>query len=343
MAVFHHLHSDIDNGDKGYVVHLLDGFEHHGPNGTHQCIVTEVLGPSVYLDDADLLDHFTTGSIPTNISKRIATQVSRGVRHLHRHRVVHGDLYPYNVLLYTDALSSGSSHEDIERYLGKPKKTIFQTCDTAANPSDSFDPHAPRYLVRNYDPVALWNHCFSDCSYLHVKIADFGEAFIWSPDDPEIHNSRCARVFAAPELLFENKASFASDIWALGIVNNLLSDGDVPFDSHNVVLNMIHWLGPIPSRWYNEWSGRSLLDPPGSEAWIKATQYKESHNWLRIRNEHVKADLAKGDKIIRRMLEYEPEMRASAQEAVELFDDFMTGSDLEWQDYECQAVSASHM
>ncbi|KAF9074066.1 kinase-like domain-containing protein [Rhodocollybia butyracea] len=93
VAVFHHLqqpsNKDIDNEDKDYVVHLLDEFNHHGPNGTHQCIVTEVLGPSLDgLDDGQLMDFF--GSIPTRLAKRIAAQISRGVRYLHKHRVVHG-------------------------------------------------------------------------------------------------------------------------------------------------------------------------------------------------------------------------------------------------------------
>ncbi|KAF9061732.1 kinase-like domain-containing protein [Rhodocollybia butyracea] len=283
MAVFRHLQQssnlDIDNGDKDYVVHLLDEFEHHGPNGMHQCIVTEALGPSVYLDDAELMDHFAAGFIPTNISKRIVAQVSRGIRYLHKHRVVHGDLYPHNILLYTDSLSSRSSQEDIEGFLGKPQKMTFQTCDTATNPSDSLDPHAPQYLVRKPDSMSLRHHCFSNRTSLHVKISDFGEAFIWSPEDPEIHDSHCARVFAAPELLFENSASFASDIWALGvIVYHFLCGGSIfPFQ-HNLVFDMIRKLGPIPSRWYEEWDDRSLLDPPGSEAWKEVLRAAQFHS-----------------------------------------------------------------
>lgn len=38
------------------------------------------------------------------------------------------------------------------------------------------------------------------------------------------------------------------------------------------------------------------------------------------------------------MFGYEFEMRASAQEADELLDDLMTGSDIEWQDCECRPV-----
>ncbi|KAF9077266.1 kinase-like domain-containing protein [Rhodocollybia butyracea] len=265
IAVLHHLqqssNSDIDNGEEDYVVHLLDEFKHHGPNGTHQCIVTEVPGPSVYLDDGDLADHFLAGNIPTNFSKRILAQVSRGVR---------------------------SSEQDVERYLGKPKKMALQTCDTATNPLDSLDPHAPQYLVRKPDPTLLRHHCFLNRGSLHVKIADFGEAFVWSPDDPEIHNSHCARVFAAPELLFDNSASFASDIWALGVtVYHFLSgDSEFPFQ-HDLFWDMMRWLGPVPSRWYED---RSLLDPPGSEGWMEVLQLKENQEWFCIENEKAKVD-----------------------------------------------------
>ncbi|KAF9071233.1 kinase-like domain-containing protein [Rhodocollybia butyracea] len=92
IAVLRHLqqpsNSDIDNGDKDHVVHLLDEFKHHGPNGTHQCIVTEVLGPSLSLDEGPLLDHIGE-TIPTRLAKHVA-KIFRGVRYLHMHGVVHG-------------------------------------------------------------------------------------------------------------------------------------------------------------------------------------------------------------------------------------------------------------
>ena len=37
-----------------YIVHLLDDFLHQGPNGSHQCLVFELLGPSV---DAVVADY----------------------------------------------------------------------------------------------------------------------------------------------------------------------------------------------------------------------------------------------------------------------------------------------
>ena len=34
-------------GWSKYIVRLLDSFVHHGPNGQHQCLVFELLGPTV--------------------------------------------------------------------------------------------------------------------------------------------------------------------------------------------------------------------------------------------------------------------------------------------------------
>ncbi|KAF9063830.1 hypothetical protein BDP27DRAFT_1198533, partial [Rhodocollybia butyracea] len=88
IAVFHHLQQlsnlDIDNGNKDFVVYLLDKFKHHGPNGMHQCIVTEVLGPCLGLDDCLVEEHFN------GFAKHVAAQISRGLRYLHKHFVVHG-------------------------------------------------------------------------------------------------------------------------------------------------------------------------------------------------------------------------------------------------------------
>jgi serine/threonine-protein kinase SRPK3 len=44
-----HLHSK-------YIVQLLDDFFHQGPNGTHQCLVFELLGPTVHAVVQDTVD-----------------------------------------------------------------------------------------------------------------------------------------------------------------------------------------------------------------------------------------------------------------------------------------------
>ncbi|KAF9066681.1 kinase-like domain-containing protein [Rhodocollybia butyracea] len=179
-------------------------------------------------------------------------------------------------------------------------------------------------------PTRFLTHCFSSHSSLHVKIADFGEAFLWSPDHPEIHDSHCPNAYAAPEILFDRAASPASDIWAMGvIVFFVLTGGFFPFEGKQVA-KMISLVGPLPSRWHEKWL--LLMNPDDPFQDWKAPEHDENAKWLcdvGIVDEEAKADRDKAEKILRQMFQYKPEMRASAQEVAELLDDLMTGLDIE--------------
>lgn len=58
-----------------------------GPNGTHKCLVSELVGPSV----SDMIEaHFSDGRLPGNLSKRIAKQALIRLDTLHQRRIGHG-------------------------------------------------------------------------------------------------------------------------------------------------------------------------------------------------------------------------------------------------------------
>ena len=66
---------------------MLDHFQLDGPNGTHDCLVLELLGPSV----PDLLDaHFRGERLPGKLAKKIAKQVLLGLDYLHQQKIGHG-------------------------------------------------------------------------------------------------------------------------------------------------------------------------------------------------------------------------------------------------------------
>lgn len=70
-----------------HVVHLLDDFNLNGPNGTHNCLVYELLGPNV----SDALDaHFPAGRLPGKLAKIIAKQSLIGLDGLHQQNISHG-------------------------------------------------------------------------------------------------------------------------------------------------------------------------------------------------------------------------------------------------------------
>jgi serine/threonine protein kinase len=78
-----------DGGSDGqeFLMEFLDDFKVEGPNGTHQCIVTEVLGPSI---GADVDEIYIEERYPIEIAKKLVAQVICGIAYLHSCGVVHG-------------------------------------------------------------------------------------------------------------------------------------------------------------------------------------------------------------------------------------------------------------
>ncbi|KAK1222733.1 serine/threonine protein kinase, CMGC [Marasmius sp. AFHP31] len=84
---------------RSHVISFLDHFRHKGPNGTHICMVFEVLGENLL----GLIRRFQTRGVPMPLVKQIAKQVLLGLDYMHRCcGVIHTDLKPENVLISID-------------------------------------------------------------------------------------------------------------------------------------------------------------------------------------------------------------------------------------------------
>jgi len=64
---------------------MTDSFHINGPNGTHECLVLELLGPSV----ADYLDAHLMERLPGKLAKTIAKQALLGLCFLHERGIAH--------------------------------------------------------------------------------------------------------------------------------------------------------------------------------------------------------------------------------------------------------------
>jgi serine/threonine-protein kinase SRPK3 len=80
---------ELDRGEIGsrYVIQLLDHFYVEGPNGKHECLVLEFLGPSV----SDVVSmRFIDRRLRGKLAKTTAQQALVGLAFLHKHGIGHG-------------------------------------------------------------------------------------------------------------------------------------------------------------------------------------------------------------------------------------------------------------
>ncbi|KAH7907717.1 kinase-like domain-containing protein [Hygrophoropsis aurantiaca] len=234
-----------------FVVRVFDEFTVDGPNGTHQCFVTEVLGPHLELQPIGTDDW----RYPIDMAKRMVAQIAHGVAYLHRIGIVHGDLHLGNILMHAPAMENLSDH-DVQTYFGEPRSGTPECNGRYSHLKHAPDPHVPRYVVSDDLSDELFALYFST---VHIKICDFGEAFLWH-GAPQQRDLRTPTAHAAPEILFRDPVTPAVDVWSTAILAHCLLSGVYPFDPEPIGA-VVHELavkwGKLPDRWWAEWSARA--------------------------------------------------------------------------------------
>ncbi|KXH37985.1 protein kinase domain-containing protein [Colletotrichum salicis] len=235
-----------------------DVFLHHGPNGTHECLVSEPTRATISESK------FRGFVFPTNIARALAAQLVLGVAYIHSKHIVHGDLHGGNVMLAMPAgeLSSLTVEEIYKKY-GKPTILPIDLC------VESTDFHERYPLPANAPPYMLWKMFLTqDCDDLELsearaQIKDFGES--WQPELVTRYELKTPEKYRAPEAMFGKKLqlpiSYPADVWALGcFIFELYGRMDI-FGTYapghdGVLATITHCMGKPPATWWNAWEKR---------------------------------------------------------------------------------------
>ncbi|KAG6319954.1 hypothetical protein E4U22_003895 [Claviceps purpurea] len=297
-----------DHPGSSYVCQMLDHFTHVGPNGTHTCLVLELVGPNV----AEFVDCYGIDNrLPVILAKLFAKQTLQGLDFLATNNIGHGDLHTQNLAIVVPGLDA-LSEEDFIATLGD-----FVTGAVTKIDHGPWAPNVPTEMIR---PAIFREEDVLAAPCPSIKIIDFGEAF-FSDDAPSTLNNPF--VLRAPEIFFKDRLDLRVDLWTAGCLIFELVCGIPPIDAGSpltLVRQMIATTSEeLPSRWQAQWRDmqQGKVEDDGGlsrltlKEWLVHVYFK-NHEYAELTMEEIECVT----KAIAGLLRLEPSLRATARESL---------------------------
>ncbi|KAJ4307741.1 hypothetical protein N0V84_012525 [Fusarium piperis] len=307
---------DLDVPGAEFVVTPLDHFALDGPNGTHQCLVTPLLGPRVA---PDLWHHMKQD--PDVMLPRLARQATQALNFLHKNKICHGDFRPANILVRLINIDHLSENE-LYALIGTPMAV------TVRHVSGDLPTLSPKYLVLQANLAGL-------SAYLSDQIAviDFGESYPFSspPEDLGIPDH-----YLPPDLLLDERLAPgpAADLWALGCtlfeIRQQHSLFQATNDPDSVLAHIVRLFGKLPEKLWDKWeSRRDFFDDQGrwtrsSRSFSLEEDLKRELKIFRAETSTPRSSMTTPEAqqklladLLYKLLRYEPDRRLTAEQALE--------------------------
>lgn len=230
------------------------------------------------------------------------------------------DLHPRNILFQIPNFHSWTVDEVYKKF-GEPMQVPNRRLDNG-----SLGPEVPSYSVYPVDMVVPADQVRDN----QIKIWDFGEAFLTHPPK----TLRTPILLLPPEALFFEEPGPPADIWTLACTlyeilgERGLFEAFFP-NKDDLLAEMVSTLGKLPSRWWDQWQRRpdyfledGSWNPQFNGAMSPITRPLRERLWDMGRGqtpeqcEFSPEEFATLEKLLVKMLKYEPHERLTADEAM---------------------------
>ncbi|KAK3699575.1 hypothetical protein QZH41_014276, partial [Actinostola sp. cb2023] len=268
---------------KSLCIKMLEWFNYHG----HMCIVFEKMGLSVF----DFMKDNNYEAYPLDQVQHMAYQLLVSVRFLHDMKLTHTDLKPENMLFV---------NSDCDVFYNKEATLAFVVLD------------AKSVLFQKKDERHLKNSS--------IRLIDFGSATF----EHEHHSTTVStRHYRAPEVILEIGWTYPCDMWSVGCILFELYSGFTLFQTHENkehLAMMERIAGKIPSKMIKK-SRKTKYFYKGRLDWDDKSS---SGKYVRDNCKPLKRYMLSDDEqhelffnLLDHMLEYDPEKRLTAKEALQ--------------------------
>ena len=251
--------SNSNNSNMKHVVKMIDSFKFRN----HTCIVTEILGESLY----DFMKRKTKSKptqlqnskgnsnsnsnnsvqpkqpeqfepLPAQMVKLIAFQIMDGLASIHRKKIIHGDLKPENIL-FTIPTSENSHKQNTSSPKSRPVTSQKKYSYPLTSPYQS-----PRKIASSFATSHSTTNNFGLKS--KVKIIDFGSS---CRQGELVFNYIQSRFYRAPEVILGAYYGPGIDVWSAGCIIAELAVGRPLFPATSetdLLVRFIETLGMPP-------------------------------------------------------------------------------------------------
>ncbi|KAI0399288.1 putative serine protein kinase [Xylaria palmicola] len=278
-------------GGSEHITQLLDEFNHQGPNGIHQCLVFEPMGPTMN-SMVEELPPFKGRDIryPYWMAKGILKQSLQALVVLHENGIAHGDFQPGNMLFTLRNIDSEPENElrqkeDVQaRFISPPVERL----------DGKQDKWAPPYLCIAQPLVYMTDYAQD----FKIKLSDMGGAYFAEKPPAKLIIPAGLRT---PEYVLTGAINHTIDIWSFGCLVFELLTGDPLFCTP--------W---YPSRTQQDDGHLRLMTASEEPLILEEPTMEDAFDKAKLDIDKEEARKVKA--LIRIILHYDPEKRPAAAE-----------------------------